>query len=268
MKNDREVYFQSERTGYSHLYAVPFDGGEPRALTSGQLGSHQRHPSRDKTRFFLVTSEADPGEHNLYEMRAEGGPLTRLTSLPGGHSCTLSPDDRWFADIYSYTNKPPELYVQESRAGVTAKKLTSSPAPDFWQYPWQDTPIVQITARDGAMVPRPPLQARQLPARRPGGNLRARRRLSAERPSRVDLQLLARVHVPPPAARARLPRDRRRLPRLGRLRPRLAHRHLSAHGRQGSRRQRRRRPLAGLASKASTPSESASTAAATAASSP
>ena len=39
MKNDREVYFQSERTGYSQLYAVAFDGGEPRALTSGQVGS-------------------------------------------------------------------------------------------------------------------------------------------------------------------------------------------------------------------------------------
>ena len=36
MKNDREIYFQSERTGYSHLYAVAFDGGEPRALTSGK----------------------------------------------------------------------------------------------------------------------------------------------------------------------------------------------------------------------------------------
>jgi len=35
MKNGREVYFQSERTGYSHLYAAAWEGGEPRALTSG-----------------------------------------------------------------------------------------------------------------------------------------------------------------------------------------------------------------------------------------
>ncbi len=152
MKDDRSVYFQSERTGYSHLYTVPFDGGEPRALTSGKWEVSSATLSRDKTRFFLVTSEADPGEHNVYEMSADGGPRTRLTSLPGGHSFVPSPDDQWFADIYSYTNKPPELYVQESRAGVTAKKLTSSPAPDFWEYPWLDTPIVQIKARDGAML--------------------------------------------------------------------------------------------------------------------
>jgi dipeptidyl aminopeptidase/acylaminoacyl peptidase len=152
MKDNRSVYFQSERTGYSHLYTVPYDGGEPHALTSGKWEVTSVTLSRDKSRFFLVTSEADPGEHNVYEMGAEGGARTRLTSQPGGHSCLPSPDDQWFADIYSYTNKPPELYVQESRAGATATKLTSSPAPDFWEYPWLDTPIVQIKARDGAML--------------------------------------------------------------------------------------------------------------------
>ena len=152
MKGDRAVYFQSERTGYSHLYTVSFDGGDPVALTSGNWEVTSAALSRDRSRFFLVTSEADPGEHNVYEMSADGGPRARLTSLPGGHSCVPSPDDRWFADIYSYTNKPPEVYVQEARAGATPKKLTSSPAPDFWEYPWRDTPIVQIPARDGAMV--------------------------------------------------------------------------------------------------------------------
>ncbi len=152
MKGDREVYFQSERTGYSHLYTVPFDGGDARALTSGQWEVEDAVLSHDKTRFFLTTSEADPGEHNVYEMKADGGARTRLTSLDGGHSCVPSPDDKWFADIYSYTNKPPELYVQEARAGVAAKKLTSSPAPDFWEYPWIDAPIVKIRARDGADV--------------------------------------------------------------------------------------------------------------------
>ncbi len=152
MKGDRDIYFQSERTGYSHLYVVSFGGGEPRALTSGNWEVTGVALSRDKSKFFLTTSEADPGEHNVYEMSAEGGTRTRLTSSSGGHSCVLSPDDRWFADVYSYTNKPPELYVQESRAGVTSKKLTSSPAPDFWEYPWIDAPIVTFPARDGAAI--------------------------------------------------------------------------------------------------------------------
>ncbi|MCX6626560.1 MAG: DPP IV N-terminal domain-containing protein, partial [Candidatus Solibacter sp.] len=35
MKNNREVFFISEKTGYAQLYAVPFESGEPRALTTG-----------------------------------------------------------------------------------------------------------------------------------------------------------------------------------------------------------------------------------------
>ena len=152
MKGDREIYFQSERTGYSHLYALPFDGGEPKALTSGAWEVDSAVLSRDKSRFFLVTSEGDPGQQNVYAMSAEGGARTKLTTLAGGHSYVPSPDDRWFADVYSYTNKPPELYAQESRPDAAAKKLTSSPAPEFWEYPWLDTPIVTFPARDGAMV--------------------------------------------------------------------------------------------------------------------
>jgi dipeptidyl aminopeptidase/acylaminoacyl peptidase len=152
MKGDRDIYFQSERTGYSHLYTAPFRGGEAKALTTGKWEVDQAMLSIDKSRFFLVTNEADPGEQNVYEMGAEGGARMRLTTFPGGHSCVPSPDDGWCADVYSYTNKPPELYVQETRAGIAAKKLTSSPAAEFSEYPWLDTPIVTFRARDGAMV--------------------------------------------------------------------------------------------------------------------
>jgi dipeptidyl aminopeptidase/acylaminoacyl peptidase len=152
MKGDRDIFFQSERTGYSHLYTVRFDGGEPKALTSGAWEVYSAILSRDKGQFFLVTSEGDPGQQNVFEMSAEGGARKKLTVLAGGHSYVPSPDDRWFADVYSYTNKPPELYAQEARADAAAKKLTSSPAPEFWEYPWLDTPIATFPARDGAMV--------------------------------------------------------------------------------------------------------------------
>jgi dipeptidyl aminopeptidase/acylaminoacyl peptidase len=152
MKGDRDVYFQSERSGYSQLYAVSFDGGEPRALTSGNWEVDDVVLSRDKSRFFLTTSEADPGERNVYEMSADGGARVRLTAAIGRHGAVLSPDERWFVDVYSYTNKPPELYVQATSAGAASAKLTSSPAPDFWEYAWQDPPIVTFPARDGVTL--------------------------------------------------------------------------------------------------------------------
>ncbi len=155
MQGDNAIYFQSERTGFAHLYTVPYDGGEAKELTSGKWEVTSARLSKDKSRFYLTTSEADLGEHQLYEMSAEGGPRTRITKLAGGHSAVLSPDERWIADIYSYTNQPPELYVQENRPEAAARKLTTSPSTDFARYPWQDAPIVTFPARDGA-----PLRAR------------------------------------------------------------------------------------------------------------
>ena len=153
LKNGREVYFQSERTGYSHLYAVAWDGGEPRALTSGNWEVLTVRQSRDKSHFYITASKDSAYENHLYEMSGEGGALTRLTGRPGKHATTLSPDERWIADIYSYTNQPPDLFVQENRPAAEPQRLTTSPAPDFAAYPWLDVPIVTFTARDGVEVP-------------------------------------------------------------------------------------------------------------------
>jgi dipeptidyl aminopeptidase/acylaminoacyl peptidase len=86
-------------------------------------------------------------------MNGDGGPLTRISRAPGKHATTLSPDERWIADLYSYTNKPTDLYVQENRPGQDLKRLTTSPAPEFSEYAWQDVPIVMVPARDGIKVP-------------------------------------------------------------------------------------------------------------------
>jgi dipeptidyl aminopeptidase/acylaminoacyl peptidase len=153
MKNDREFYFQSERTGYSHLYATAFDTGETRALTSGNWEVLGVRPSRDKSQFYLTASKDGPFDQFFYQMSGDGGPLTRLTQELGKHAATLSPDERYIADIYSYTNKPPELYTRENRPGAVATKVTTSPLPEFSKFAWLDAPIVMVPARDGVKVP-------------------------------------------------------------------------------------------------------------------
>ena len=153
LKNGNEIYFQSERDGYSHLYKIAADGGEPKQLTSGKFEVTSVELSNDGSKFFLTTSEVGPGERHFYSMSVDGGPRTRITKETGSHHVTLSPDERFFADVYSYTNKPPELFVAENQAGANEKKLTSSPAKDFWDYSWIDVPMVQVPARDGVMIP-------------------------------------------------------------------------------------------------------------------
>jgi len=154
MKGDREIYFVSEKDGYAHLYAVAVQGGEPRQLTSGKFEVLGVQLSRDRSRFFLTTNEGGPEEKHLYEMNATGGQRRRITSMPGFHAGVVSPDEKHVADIYSFSNKPPELYVQPIAPQAAATRLTTSPAGEFANYRWSDVPIVHIPARDGAQVPR------------------------------------------------------------------------------------------------------------------
>jgi dipeptidyl aminopeptidase/acylaminoacyl peptidase len=153
MKNGREVYFVSERTGFDQLYAAPWEGGEPRALTSGRWEVLGLRQSPDRSHFYINANKENPYENHLYEMSGEGGPLTRLTVRPGMHTATISPDGRWIADIFSHTNQPPDIFVQENRVAAEPKRVTTSPAPEFSSYPWLDASIVTFRARDGVQVP-------------------------------------------------------------------------------------------------------------------
>lgn len=150
---DDRIYYAAEVDNYSQLFTVSYGSGERRQLTSGKWEVRDFAISPDRTRFYLTTSEVDPGEEHLYEMSVEGGPRRKLTTMPGAHNAVVAPDGKALATVYSYTNKPWELYVQEISSSPKPVKVTNSPAPDFFNYAWTDVPIVQVPARDGVMVP-------------------------------------------------------------------------------------------------------------------
>ncbi len=149
----REVWFQSEQTGWSHLYAADWETGSVRALTEGNWEVKRAFLTEDKKQFLLVTSETNPYEHHLYVMPSQGGPRTRLTSAPGLYEGELSPDGARLAVIHSRSNQPPELYLMDAKPQAPMQRVTVSPAEEFTQYPWIDKPIVEIPARDGAKIP-------------------------------------------------------------------------------------------------------------------
>jgi dipeptidyl aminopeptidase/acylaminoacyl peptidase len=152
------VYFESERDGFAQLYSVSIDGGEPAQLTSGQFEVSDVHLAADKTKFYFTSSEGSPFERHLYSMSINGGERRRLTPLDGHNQVDVSPDEAMLADVRSYSNKPPELYLFPNRpfypgkSLVSDKPVTTSPIPEFSTYKWIEPPIVSFKARDGATV--------------------------------------------------------------------------------------------------------------------
>ncbi|MDX6484226.1 MAG: hypothetical protein QOE95_1997 [Gaiellaceae bacterium] len=152
LPNNRRVYFISERDGWSHLYTISADGGEPTQLTSGKFEVSDVSLSDDKTKFYFTSSEGSLYERHFYSMSTEGGARTRITSMPGNNQSNISPDEQMLAVIRSYSNKPPELYLEPATTGAAAKQITTSPTPEFFTNDWIDPRIVSFKARDGANV--------------------------------------------------------------------------------------------------------------------
>ena len=155
LPDNKRVYFQSERDGFSHLYTVSIEGGAPVQLTSGQFEVFDVRLSEDKSKFYLTTSEVSFFERNLYSMSFDGGTRTRLTSMPGNNQAVVSPDQTKLAILRSFANKPTELYIAPNKTGTAdaeIKQVTNSPTDEWKSYNWIAPPIVIFKARDGATV--------------------------------------------------------------------------------------------------------------------
>ncbi|HEY6046010.1 MAG TPA: alpha/beta fold hydrolase [Pyrinomonadaceae bacterium] len=157
LPDNSHVYFESERDGWSHLYSVSLDGSAPTQLTSGPFEVSDVSLSPDKTKFYFTSSEGSLFERHLYSMAINGGPRARITSLPGNHQVDVSPDESMLADVFSYSNRPPELFLRAVNANqqtgpVANEQVTTSPVPEFFTHDWIDPRLVSFKARDGATV--------------------------------------------------------------------------------------------------------------------
>ena len=149
----RRLWFVSEATGFAHLYSADAAGGDVRPLTDGRWEVLDVSLSPDKREFYFTSSEPSPMEKQLYRMPVGGGARTRITSTSGGHAAVASPDGRMFADVYSFTNQPPDLYLQTSAGTATPARLTTSPSAEWLKGPWIAPALVDIPASDGVNVP-------------------------------------------------------------------------------------------------------------------
>lgn len=146
------MYYQSEKTGYSHLYTYNIITQKTTVLTSGNFEVQQVKLSKDKQHFYISANKEHPGEQHLYKLAIQGGQLQKLTTGVGAHDVTISPNEEYFAIRYSNSNTPWELYLQPNSPGAVAKKLTSSTTSEFNSYAWRTPVVTTIPARDGQSI--------------------------------------------------------------------------------------------------------------------
>ena len=121
LPDQKHVWFLSERDGWMHLYTRRRDraaaGRAP--ADAGQVGNRRRRSSPPTGR--SSTSRAPKcirASGTSTRCRSTAARATKLTSMIGGTTGEVSPDDSTFGLIYSSSTKPHEVYVMPNRAGA------------------------------------------------------------------------------------------------------------------------------------------------------
>lgn len=157
----------TEATGWQHLVLVDLDGTVT-PLTSGPWEVRSARLSRDRTTWWLQTSEAHPSEVHLYTMPLLGGPRRRIDHLGEGQASAFpSPDDGAIALRWSSPDELTDLYLIP-RIGAEPIRITRSGTDAFWRIAWPQSEYVAFADERGdstwARVYLPVTQHRNRPA--------------------------------------------------------------------------------------------------------
>jgi dipeptidyl aminopeptidase/acylaminoacyl peptidase len=154
LPDHRRVWFLSERDGWMHLYTLDVADGSSKAkqLSSGKWEITTAQLAHDGKTFYVTSTEEHPGERHLYAVPIDGGARTKITSMTGSNQSEVSPDESTIGLVYSYSNKPPEVYVMANKPGAHARQITTTPTAEWRSFDWIDPKVITFRARDGVDV--------------------------------------------------------------------------------------------------------------------
>ncbi|HJT98954.1 MAG TPA: prolyl oligopeptidase family serine peptidase, partial [Rhodanobacteraceae bacterium] len=141
-KDNRTLWYLSEESGYSQLYAKK-PGAKAVALTKGAFEVSNPALSRDGKWFYLRANAQAPYAYDVYRVAVGGGELKRITSLEGMQDFSLSPDGKELLILHSGSYLPPQIALVDADGGA-ARELTDTRTPEYKALSWPELKIVQV----------------------------------------------------------------------------------------------------------------------------
>ncbi len=126
---DGRFVWQSERSGFEHLYLHDADGKLLHALTSGDwvvdslLGVDEAAGL-----VFFDASKETPREKHVYAAPLAGGEPRRLSAAPGMHQASFSANASVFVDLWSNTETPPQTELFRADGHKLATLVANDPS--------------------------------------------------------------------------------------------------------------------------------------------
>jgi dipeptidyl aminopeptidase/acylaminoacyl peptidase len=142
------LWFQSEESGYAHLYTLDA-GGQARALTQGKWEATRIRWTADGATAFMLCNPDNPGTYEVCAVSAKEGKLRKVTALEGVEQFTLSPDERKLLVHYSSSYMPTQLATVAATGGA-AQTLTDTRNAAYKERQWIAPQFVPVPSTHGA----------------------------------------------------------------------------------------------------------------------
>jgi dipeptidyl aminopeptidase/acylaminoacyl peptidase len=143
LNDDRTLWYQSEESGYAHLYTKTLNG-EPRTVTRGRFEVSNPQLSTDGRWFYIVANAAAPYSYDLYRVSSSGGALQRLTQLQGVERAELDHSGKRLLISHSTPYMRTQISVANSDGSGAPRQLTDTRTAEYKSMTWIEPEIVQV----------------------------------------------------------------------------------------------------------------------------
>jgi dipeptidyl-peptidase 4 len=155
---DGSFLWQSERSGYRHVYHYDASGKLLRQITNGDWEVRELHGADDQHVYFSAT-ERSPIGLDVYRVKLDGTGLTRISGPAGKHTAVFNPSHSHYADRWSDIATPDQLRVHRND-GMAIRTIEENRVGALADYDLPKPEFLQVKTRDGfvmeAMMIRPP----------------------------------------------------------------------------------------------------------------
>jgi dipeptidyl aminopeptidase/acylaminoacyl peptidase len=150
--DNESIFYQSEMTGYSHLYKMKVTSRTSTQLTKGNWEVYAAQLSSKKDRFYITANKNHPGNREFYHLLLNSNELVPILTSDGNHEITISPDEKTLAVRYSGKTNPWELFIADNKKGASLERITNSTTEQFNNYNWHSPEVISFSASDGEKV--------------------------------------------------------------------------------------------------------------------
>ena len=153
-KEAYHILWSSERSGWRELYLSDRDGGLVRQLTNrdAYIDGVATVAAANGWLAFHGWRES-PLERQLFRQPLAGGAVEPLTTQPGIHRSTFSPDQQSFVDLFDAAATPPAATLRDLDGNELARlQASATPDPLLEELDLVPPEFVHVTAEDGTTL--------------------------------------------------------------------------------------------------------------------